>query len=342
MQRFNFTKAASIAIDLGNSNTILGSKTNALASQPSYIVFNSPDKTVRAVGQEAYDMAGKTNHNLKVIKPLKGGVIKDYDSASQMLKAMVRHSYPGRVFFSRFDYVVSGVPYSSTEVERRALRDTLAQFSASKTYLLFEPIAAAIGMGIDIHCPDGVFIVDIGGGITETAVISLSGIVNFSSIRTAGDAFDNDIQEYIRKKYQIDVSLTVAEKVKINVGAATQFLEIEPEPFYAVGKDSVLGIPKGVYIGYKEIVEVLNSSIQKIEQIILQTLEECPPELAGDIYGNGIYLTGGGSLLKGLKERLKNRIGIPVHSDPNALLSVTRGIQAVIANPKKYQAILLK
>ena len=342
MQRFNFTKAASIAIDLGNSNTILGNKTHDIASQPSYIVFNSPDKTVRAVGQEAYDMAGKTNHNLKVIKPLKGGVIKDYESASQMLKALVRHSYPGRAFFYRFDYIVSGVPYSSTEVERRALRDTLAQFSASKTYLLFEPIAAAIGMGIDIHCPDGVFIVDIGGGITETAVISLSGIVTFSSIRTAGDAFDIDIQEYIRKKYKIDVSLTVAEKVKINVGTASQFLENEPEPFYAVGKDSVLGMPKGVYIEYQEIVEVLNSSIQKIEQVIFQTLEECPPELAGDIYGSGIYLTGGGSLLKGLKERLINRIGIPVHSDPNALLSVTRGIQTVIANPKKYQAVLLK
>ncbi len=342
MQRFSFTRAASIAIDLGNSNTILGNKTSAFTSQPSYIVFNSPDKTVRAVGQEAYDMAGKTNHNLKVIKPLKGGVIKDFDSASQMLRAMVRHSYPGRVFFSRFDHVVSGVPYSSTEVERRALRDTLAQFSASQTYLLFEPIAAAIGMGIDIRRPDGVFIVDIGGGITETAVISLSGIVNFGSIRTAGDAFDNDIQEYIRKKYKIDVSLTVAEKVKINVGAATLLRDNVPDPFYAVGKDSVLGIPKGVYIEYQEIIEVLNSSIQKIEQIILQTLEECPPELAGDIYGNGIYLTGGGSLLRGLRERLINKIGISVHSDPNALFSVTRGIQTVIENPKRYQAILVK
>ncbi len=342
MDIFSFTKAVSIAIDLGNSNTILGNKTSTFLSQPSYIVFNSPDKSVRAVGKEAYEMAGRTGHSLKVVKPLKGGVIKDFDSASKMLKAMVNHSYPGRALFSKFDYVVSGIPYSSTEVERRALRDTLEQFSASKTFLLFEPVAAAIGMGLDIRRPDGVFIADIGGGITETAVISLSGIVNFGSIRTAGDAFDYDIQEYVRKKYKIDISLPIAEKIKISVGAAAPLTENEPEPYYAVGKDSVLGIPKGVYIGYKELLEVLNGSVQKIEQVILQTLEECPPELSGDIYENGIYLTGGGSLLRGLRERLMARTSIPVHSDPDALVSVTKGIQRVIENPGKYQAILFK
>lgn len=339
---FTFASGTNIAIDLGNSNTILTNNVNKPFSYPSFIVFNKNNNAVKAVGKEAYDMAGKTSQELKVVKPLKGGVIKDFDSASKMLRALVNTTHPGRNLFSRFNTVISGVPYSTTEVEKRALRDTLAQFNSSKTYLLHEPIAAAIGMGLDIQVPNGNFIVDIGGGITEVVVISLSGIVNFNSIRAAGDSFDADIQDYFRRNYQVEIGLNMAEQLKLKVGAAWDSLKNPPEPVYLIGKSTIEGIPTRIKVDHREIAYILNSSITKIEQLIIQTLEECPPELAGDIYGSGIHLTGGGALLRGLRDRLEAKVKIPVHQDHDALLSVTKGILTVMNNMEKYRSVLIK
>jgi rod shape-determining protein MreB and related proteins len=336
----NFTKRSSLAIDLGNNNTILTNKNNTPESYPSFIAFNS-NNSIRAVGKEAYDMSGKTNGSLKVVKPMKNGVIKDYESARKMLQALVKATYDQGYFLQRFNTVISGVPYSTTEVERRALRDTLEQFSASRTYLLFEPLAAAIGMGINIQEPNGNFIVDIGGGITEAVVVSLSGIVTCKSIKIAGDTFDQDIQEHIRKNYNIEISDNIAEKVKIHAGAAWEILEEKPEPFHIIGKDTVTSIPKKVVVDHTEITYVLNNSLSKIEQLIIDTLEECPPELSGDIFESGIHLTGGGSLLRGLKQRLEAKLKIPIHQDPNALLSVNKGISIALNNIEKYKHLLI-
>jgi rod shape-determining protein MreB len=333
-------RRSSVAIDLGNNNTIVTDKGNNPYSQPSFIVFNEKNQSVKAVGKEAYEMSGRTHQDLKVVKPMKGGVIKDFNSASMMLQQLVSNAYPGKTFFRSFDHIICGVPFTTTEVERRALRDVLSQFSAANIYLLFEPIAAAIGLGMDIKAPEGRFIVDIGGGITEAVVISLSGIVTSGSSRIAGDAFDLEIQEYIRKHHKLDISLSIAERAKICSGAACGLEQDIPESYYVVGKDTITGIPKGIWIDHLEIAEILDSSINKIEQLILQILEECPPELASDIYDSGITITGGGSLLRGMKERLQTRIKLPVNADEDALLSVSRGISAVLKNPENYRTVL--
>lgn len=341
MELFSFKKF-NVAIDLGNNNTILTDRTNQSQSEPSFVVLNENNRTMRAVGKEAYKMVGKVPQTLRVVKPLKGGVIADFYSASKMLDGLIKNAYPNRSIFSGFSWVISGVPYSTTEVERRALRDTLGQLNSSKTFLLFEPLAAAIGLGLDIDQPEGRCLVDIGGGITEAVIISLSGIVNYHSIKIAGDAFDDDIQKYFRKNYNMDIGLSMAEQLKIEVGAAQELMDDIPEPFFVIGKDTITGIPRKMKIDHLEVVDILNSSIIKIEQAILRTLEECPPELAGDIYSTGIYVTGGGSLLRGLKQRFEAKFKIPIHQDPDALFSVARGISRVLDEPHKFQAVLFK
>lgn len=341
---FNFLlkRGASVALDLGNNNTLITDSLNNHMSAPSFIVLNKANKSIRSTGEEAYDMLGKTSEGFKVIKPLKGGVIADYDAACMLLKTLVKKAYPQYSAFHKFDQLVCGIPFYSSEVERRALRDALEQFRSRKTHLMFEPIAAAIGMGLDVQEPDGKFLVDIGGGITEIALISLSGIVTYRSIKIAGDSFDEDIQHYLRKEYNIIIGIKQAEQLKVSTGAAITLDGDIPSPAYVVGKDAISGIPKGVTISYPELVKVLNDSIVKIEEAILQTLDECPPELAGDIYTNGIYLTGGGSLLRGLKDRLASRLQIHLHQDPHALNSVSNGISKVLRSDKPYRFVLFR
>lgn len=341
MGKFGVKKRASIAIDLGNNNTILTDKIDHSFSHPSFVALSELNRSVRAAGNEAYAMFGKAPESLKVIKPLKGGVIADFDSASKMLSSFIYSAYPKKMLFGGFDQIIAGVPFSTTEVERRALRDALGQFNSSKQFLLFEPLAAAIGMGVDIKEPDGKFVVDIGGGITEAVVISLSGVVNYNSVRIAGDAFDEEIQNYFKRNLNVDVTLKMAEKLKIEAGAAIEMPEKNEGACYIVGKDLGTGIPKKILIKPAEIAHILDGPLGKIEQAILKTLEECPPELSGDIYGNGLYLTGGSSLLRGLKERLETRLKIPVHHDPDALLSVTKGLAKVLQNTKAFRPVLV-
>jgi rod shape-determining protein MreB and related proteins len=330
----------SLAIDLGNSNTLVSDNKQLLLDQPSFISLNH-DKWVRAVGKEAYSMVGKTNDKFKTLKPLRSGVIADYDSASQMLKAFVNQAFSGRLFKFGFKNVISGVPYATTEVEKRAFRDALQQFKSGGTYLVYEPIAAAIGKGWDIKAPDGKLLVDIGGGLTEIAVISLSGIVSFQSLKISGDTFDEEIRDHIRRQYNMAISQQMAELIKIHTGSAITELQEAPEPFQVVGKDLLTGIPCRILVDYVEVAEILDKSIRRIENAIFQTLEDCPPELSSDIYVNGIHLTGGGSLLRGIKERLHEKIKLPVHSDPEALLSVSKGLLKIIKDPEKYKAVLL-
>ena len=341
MQIFSLRKGNSFAIDLGNNNTIL-SKVDSSLSNPSLVVLNKSDNTIKAVGKEAFEMLGKVQDNLKVIKPLKEGLIADFNSTRDMLKALVGSAYPKNSLLSGFDCIIAGIPYASTEVERRALRDSLEQFNSSKTYLIFEPIAAAIGMGLDISEPDGKFIVDIGGGITEAVVLSLSGIVNHRSIKTGGDTFDDDIQKHVKKEYNIDIGINMAEQVKIQVGVAMEGIQDPPAPISVVGKDAVNGIPREIQLNSSEIAYALDASIIKIEQAILQTLEECPPELAGDIYSNGIHLTGGASLLRGFRERIATKVKLSVHQDQEALGSVSKGMTIILKDPAKYRTILFK
>ncbi len=342
MFNLSLRRGTSLGIDLGSSNTILINQDNSYYSQPSFIALHKDKKTVKAVGHEAYHMLGKANEHFKIVKPLSGGVIVNFDSVHCMLKCMADTPFPKPSFFYGYENVLAGVPYDTTEVERRALRDALEQFKARHTYLIFEPIAAAVGLGLNIQEPDGKFIVDIGGGITEIVVISLSGVVSHQSIKVAGDTFDEDIQTYFRKHYNMSIGSSVAEQLKIKVGAAIDYPEEIPQPCQLIGKNLMTGLPVSVEVGHSEVAEILNSAISKIEYAILQALEECEPELAGDIYGNGIYLTGGGSLLRGLKQRLEKRTHLPIHHDKNALQSVIKGISTVLQSPGSYKSLLFK
>jgi rod shape-determining protein MreB len=332
------------AIDLGNNNTLVTDGTDILLQEPSYIVFNANTHDVKAVGDKAFEIYEKAHEDLKPVKPLRGGVIADYESAARMIRELVRKVYTGKSFFSGYNNIVSGVPYSTTEVERRALRDALDQFNSRNTYLLYEPLAAAVGMGLDIRQPEGKLIIDIGGGITEIVVISLSGIAAFQSLKVAGDAFDENIRDYFRRQYNLSIGIKTAEQVKWLVGSAVDKLNASdaPAPVPVRGKDLMTGIPITRTVSYQEIALVLDKSLSAIETAIIQTLETCPPELAADIYESGIHLTGGSALLRGLRERLEKRIKLAVHLDKDPLRSVTRGIGKALHQTRQYQSILLQ
>lgn len=330
----------SFALDLGNNNTIISDASGPLFDQPSCIVFNTAN-AVRAVGDDAYAMFEKTHDALTPVKPLKGGVIADYASATRMIQEMVKQVYKKRNFLSGFDHVISGVPYNTTEVERRALRDALEQINSKKSHLLYEPLAAALGMGLAIREPQGKLVIDIGGGITEIVVISLSGIAAFQSVKVAGDTFDENIQDHFRKNYNMGIGLKTAEQVKIQVGAVTDKLTDPPQPMFVKGKDMISGIPVTRKIEYSEVAHILEKSITQIETAIIQTLETCPPELAADIYETGIHLTGGGSLLRGIQSRLEKRMKLAVITDKDPLHSVSKGISHALASPEKFRSILI-
>lgn len=330
----------SFALDLGNNNTVISDAWGSLLAQPSYIVFNAA-RNVKAVGEHAYAMFEKTHDELVPVKPLKGGVIADYESATRMIQEMVKQVYRKRNFFSGFGHVISGVPYSTTEVERRALRDALEQINSRKSHLIFEPLAAALGMGLAIREPQGKLVIDIGGGITEIVVISLSGIAAFQSIKVAGDTFDESIQDHFRRAYNMAIGLRTAEQIKIQVGSVTEKLAAPPPQMTVKGKDMVSGIPVTRKIGHAEVARILERSIMQIETAIVQTLETCPPELAADISETGIYLTGGGSMFRGIKERFERTIKLPVHLDPTPLKSVSQGISQALAAPKNFAGILI-
>ena len=342
MVKFDFIRKKSFAIDLGNTNTVVRDVNKLLVDQPSYIVLDSNRSAVRAVGTQAFKMFEKAHQEYRPIKPLQGGVIADYDSAAKMLQALMLLAYGDKSVLNGYGDIISGVPYSTTHVERRALLNALETLHARNTYLLFEPLAAALGMGLNIQDPNGKMVIDIGGGITEIVVISLSGIACFQSIKVAGDSMDETIRHYFRKEYNMAIGIKTAEQVKIEVGAVLTELENPPPPMAVKGKELLRGLPITRTVEYPEIASVLEKSISAIELGIIQTLETCPPELASDIYLNGIYVTGGNALLRGLQERLQRKLKLPVKIDDEPLLSVSKGVATVLRDPKRYKNVLMQ
>lgn len=341
MVKFDFIRKKSFAIDLGNTNTVVRDADKLLVDQPSYIVLDSNRTEVKAVGAEAYEMFEKSHNQYRPIKPLKGGVIADYDSAAKMLHALMKLAYGEKSLLGGYGDLLSGVPYSTTHVERRALLNALETFNAKNTWLIFEPLAAALGMGLNIQEPEGKLVIDIGGGITEIVVISLSGIAGFQSIKVAGDTMDESIRHYFRKEYNMAIGIKTAEQVKIKVGAVMQELENPPEPLAVKGKELLRGLPVTRVVDHREIATVLEKSIAAIELGIIQTLETCPPELASDIYARGLHVTGGNALLRGLQDRLQRRFRLPVHIDETPLSSVSKGISVVLRDTRKYRGVLM-
>jgi rod shape-determining protein MreB len=341
MVNFDFMRKKSFAIDLGNTNTLVSDVNRLLIDQPSYIVLDSSRTSVKAVGTQAYRMFEKSHQQYRPIKPMQCGVIADYESAAKMIKALMTQAFGHKSVMNGYGSIISGVPYSTTPVERRALLNALETLHAKNLYLLYEPLAAALGMGLDIQEPNGKMVIDIGGGITEIVVISLSGIACFQSLKVAGDTMDESIRHHFRKEYNMSIGIKTAEQVKIGVGAVISDLETAPQPLGVRGKEMLRGLPIIRTVDHIEIASVLEKSVAAIELAIIQTLETCPPELSADIYDNGIYITGGNALLRGLRERLERKLRLPVHIDSNPLLSVSRGAAVVLRDPLKYKGVLI-
>jgi rod shape-determining protein MreB len=339
MSWFNFF-TQEIAIDLGTANTLIIHNDKVVVDEPSIVAIDRTTGKVIAVGRQAQQMHGKTHENIKTIRPLRDGVIADFKAAEEMIKGMIRMIKPGRQLFTPNLRMVICIPSGITEVEKRAVKDSSEHAGAKEVYLIHEPMAAAIGIGIDVEEPMGNMIIDIGGGTSEIAVIALGGIVCDKNIRVAGDEFTNDIEEYMRRQHNILVGERTAETIKIEVGAAMTELD-NPPPDYAVrGRDLMTGIPKEITVTYVEIAQALDKSISKIEEAILSALEATPPELSADIYKTGIYLAGGGALLRGLDKRISIKTKLPVHVSEDPLRAVARGTGIALKNIDRFQFLM--
>ncbi len=336
-----FSLTQELSMDLGTANTIIMHNDKIVVNEPSIIALDNRTNKMVAVGNKAKMMYEKTNKDIRVIRPLRNGVIADFDACEQMMRGLIGMVDTGRRLFSPSLKMVIGVPSGSTEVELRAVRDSAEHAGGREVYMLFEPMAAAIGIGIDVQAPEGTMIVDIGGGTTEIAVISLGGLVSNNSVKVAGDDFTADIQEYMGRQHNVKVSERMAERIKINVGAAlTELGEEAPEDYIVNGPNKITALPVSVPVCYQEIAHCLDRSIAKIESAVLNALENTLPELYADILKNGIYLSGGGSMLRGISKRLGDKIGIDFHVAQEPLLSVAKGTGIALKNIENFSFLM--
>jgi len=335
-----FSLTQEIAMDLGTANTIITCNDKIVVDEPSIVALDRRTDKLLAVGTQAQLMHGKTPENIKTVRPLRDGVIADFYAAEQMMRGLIKMATSKKRLFSPNLRMVICVPSGSTEVELRAVRDSAEHAGGRDVYMIFEPMAAAIGIGIDVEAPEGNMIVDIGGGTTEIAIISLGGIVANKSIRIAGDDFTADIQEYMRRQHNLRVGERTAEQIKINVGSALTELENPPEDYIVHGPNQMTALPMEVPVSYQEIAHCLEKSISKVEMAVLSALEQTPPELYSDIVRRGVYLAGGGALLRGLAKRLGDKINIPFNIAEDPLRAVARGTGIALKNVDKFNFLI--
>ena len=331
-----------VAIDLGTANTLIIHKGKVVVDSPSIVAKDRRTGEIYAVGQDAMLMQGKTHENIKTIWPLKDGVIADFDASEQMIREFIKRipAIKDKVVAPSLRMVIC-IPSGITEVEKRAVYNSAEKMKGKEVKLIHEPMAAAIGIGIDIMQPKGNLIIDIGGGTTEIAVIALGGIVVDKSIKVAGNVFNTDIAYYLRTQHNLFIGERTSELVKIQIGAATENLENPPEDMYIQGRDLLSGKPKQIHVSYREIAKALDKSIIRIEDALMETLAQTPPELAADIYNTGIYLAGGGSMLRGLDKRLSKKTDLPVYVAEDPLRAVVRGTGIALKERNKYKSVLI-
>ncbi len=335
---FSLTKE--IAIDLGTANTIIIHNDKIVIDEPSIVAIETRTGKLIAVGKEAQQMRGKEPSGIQTIRPLRKGVIADFNAAEMMIRGLVEKASSKSRWFSPSMRMVVGIPSGSTEVEIRAVRDSSEHAGGRDVYMIYEPMAAALGIGLDVEAPEGNMIVDIGGGTTEIAVISLGGIVSNKSIQIAGDDLTEDIREHMRRVHNVRVGERTAELIKMNVGSALTELETPPEDYIVHGPNLTTALPMEVPVSYQEISHSIEKSISKIEAAVLSALEQTPPELYADIVKNGIYLAGGGALLRGLDKRLTDKIGIQFHVAEDPLLAVSKGTGVALKNVDRFSFLI--
>ncbi|MBQ0020193.1 MAG: rod shape-determining protein [Bacteroidales bacterium] len=336
-----FSLNKEIAMDLGTANTIIISDGKIAVDEPSVVALDRRTDKMIAVGDRAKMMYEKTNADIRTVRPLRDGVIADFNACEQMIRGLIKMVHTGNRLFSPSMRMVIGVPSGSTEVELRAVRDSAEHAGGREVYLIYEPMAAAIGVGLDVCAPEGNMIVDIGGGSTEIAVISLGGIVADKSLRIAGDELTADIQDYMSRQHNMKVSERMAERIKIHVGSAlTDLGDDAPEDYVVHGPNKITALPMAVPVCYQEIAHCLEKTIARIETAVLDALTETPPELYADIVHNGIYLTGGGALLRGLDKRLTDKINIPFHVAEDPLHSVAKGTGVALKNIHNFSFLM--
>ncbi len=335
LDTFNWI-SGDIAIDLGTANTLIWLKgKGVIINEPSVVARSVHDGKVVAVGNEAKFMVGKTHRDLETIRPLQDGVIADFNMTDEMLQRFIRKIKLNRLARPK---MVICVPSGVTEVERRAVKDSGERAGALEVHLIEEPVAAAIGIGLDISKPIGNIIVDIGGGTTEIAVIALNGVVTKEAIRIAGDEMDEAIVHWFRNEHKLEIGAPTSEAIKKAVGSA---MRMSAETISVKGRDLVSGIPKTIEVSSDEIRQALKDPVSAIVEAVKHALEKTPPELSADILDRGIIMTGGGALLKGLDQVIRERTQVPVNVSEEPLLSVVRGTGLVLEDIKKYEAVLM-
>lgn len=329
-------------MDLGTANTVIYQNGQIVLDEPSIVAIDSNTNKCLAIGHKAKLMQERTSPGVRTVRPLRDGVIADFNAAEMMIRSFFKQvNKRHKLLFTPNIKCVIGIPSGSTEVEIRAVRDSAEHAGGRDVYLIYEPMASALGIGLNVEAPKGNMVVDIGGGTTEIAVISLGGLVQQESIRVAGDVFTNDIQQYLRQQHNIRVGEITAENIKIAVGAVTPDLDEEdPEPYVVYGPNLMTAHPVEAVITHREIAHALDKSIAKIESTILHVLENTPPEIYSDIIQNGIWLAGGGSKLRGIAKRFSDKVNIRFHVAEDPLHAVARGTCEALKHTDEYAFLM--
>ncbi len=335
-----FALTQELAIDLGTANTLIIYNGKVVVDEPSIVALDVHSGKLMAIGQRARQMFEKTNPNIKTIRPLKDGVIADFNATELMLKGLIKKVKMSGSLFAPSLRMVICIPSGSTNVEIRAVRDSAVHAGAREVFMIFEPMAAALGAGLDVEAPEGSMVIDIGGGTSEIACISLGGIVCSESINVAGDVFTSDIQNYVRQQHNIRIGERTAEAIKCSIGAALTELDDAPEDFVVTGPNMLTALPQTVKLNYSEIAYALEKSLVKLDAALMKVLESTPPELYSDIVRNGIYLAGGGALIRGLDRRLYEKTGIQFHIAEDPLRAIARGTGVALKNIDQFSFLM--